>query len=89
MVKPNDKISIDKIAGEVGAPVVFDKVLLTADGDKVEIGKPYLQGIKVEGKVLEQGRADKILVMKYRAKTRYRRKKGHRQHFTKVEITKI
>ena len=89
MVKPNDKISVEKLEGDSGSAIAFDKVLLTVDGDKVEIGVPFITGKKVEGKVLKQARDRKILVMKYKNKTRYRRKRGHRQHYTEVEIVKV
>jgi large subunit ribosomal protein L21 len=62
---------------------------LVNDGKAVKIGKPYLDGSKVEAKILKQGRADKKIVFRYHSKTRYRKKKGHRQHYTEVEVTKI
>jgi len=86
LVKPQDKIQIEKVAGKEGDKVKFDKVLLVADGDKVEVGKPYVSGKAVEAKVLGQSRDRKILVMKFKNKVRYKRKKGHRQHHTTVEI---
>jgi len=89
LVSPNDKIVIEKLDGNAGESVTFDKVLLTVDGEKVNIGKPHLSGVKVLGKVLDQGKSDKITVFKYRAKSRYRRKYGHRQHQTTVQIEKI
>jgi|SRR3989344_6032525 len=89
LVKPSDKLKIEKLEGEKGAGIKFDKVLLTAEGDAVSVGKPYVTGAIVEAKVLRQARDKKILVMKYRNKTRYRRKHGHRQEFTEIEITKI
>ena len=84
-------LKIEKIEGEAGTTAIFDEVLLVADeaGTKVEVGAPFLTETKVEAKIIEHGRAKKILVMKYKPKTRYRRKNGHRQEFTKVEITKI
>ncbi len=88
-VSAGTKLKIEKIEGASGGSIVFDKVLLTTDGDKTEVGAPYLEGAKVEGKILGQGRADKVIVFKYHSKTRYRKKKGHRQPFTEVEITKI
>lgn len=88
-VAAGTKLKIEKIEGATGDAVVFDKVLLSADGDSVNVGAPYLSGGKVEGKILEQGRADKVIVFKYHSKTRYRKKKGHRQPFTEVEIVKI
>lgn len=89
LVKPGDKIQVEKINGDVGTAAVFDKVMLAGENEKVSLGMPYLQAAKVAGKILKQERADKVLVMKYHNKTRYRRKRGHRQYFTEVEITSI
>lgn len=69
--------------------VVFSEVLLLADGDKVTLGKPMISGATVEAKVVEHGKDKKKMVFKYKSKTRHRKKKGHRQPFTKVQITKI
>lgn len=86
---PGQKLKIEKIDAKEGGKVVFNEVLLVTDDKKVEIGMPTVKGVKVEAKVLKQGREKKILVFKYHAKTRYRKKKGHRQHFTEIEIMKI
>ena len=72
-----------------GGNFVFDKVLLRAEGDRVEIGTPYVSGAKVEAKILGHGRGDKKIVFKYHQKTRYKKKKGHRQHYTEVMVGKI
>lgn len=85
-VSSGQKLKIGKLEAQVGENVVFDKVLLTADGEKAEIGVPYVEGVKVEAKVLKQSREKKKIVFKYHSKARYRKKKGHRQHFTEVEI---
>lgn len=69
--------------------VVFSEVLLLADGDKVTLGKPMISGATVEAKVVEHGKDKKKMVFKYKSKTRHRKKKGHRQPYTKVQITKI
>lgn len=69
--------------------VVFDQVLLVADGDKVLIGKPAVKNAKVEAKIIRQGRGDKVIVFKYKSKTRYRVKRGFRPQFTEIEIQKI
>lgn len=69
--------------------VTFDNVVLLSDDKKVEVGAPYVKGVKVEGKVVSHGKGKKILVYKYKAKKNYRRTQGHRQPYTKVEITKI
>ena len=89
LVKKGDKIQIEKLSGEANAIITFDKILLTSDGKDVQVGKPSISGASVEGKILKQGRGRKIHVLKYKAKSKYRRKQGHRQHFTEIEITKI
>ena len=88
-VAAGQKLRIEKLEAKEGAALHFDRVLLVADGDKADIGTPLVKGAKVEGKVLKQGRERKKIVFKYHSKSRYRKKKGHRQHFTEVEITKI
>lgn len=82
-------MTIEKIDKKVGSLINFDKVLLISDGKKTEIGKPYLKDVKVSAKVLMQEKGEKIYVIKYKAKTRYRRKRGHRQFFTRVKVEKI
>lgn len=87
-VKEGDKVFFEKLQEEEGKPVTFDKVILIS-GDKTEIGTPYVKGAKVEGKVLEHTKGKKIVVFKYRPKKGSKTTKGHRQNYTKVEITKI
>ena len=89
LVSPKEKLIVEKLSAKVGESVIFDKVLLKNNDDKVEVGKPYLSGAKVMAKVLDQNKADKLVVFKYRAKSRYRRKIGHRQQQTVVEIESI
>jgi len=88
-VSSGEKIKIEKLSGETGADVVFDKVLLSAHGDAVAVGAPYVSGAKVEAKIVRQARDRKKIIFKYHSKARYRKKKGHRQHFTEVEIVKV
>jgi len=88
-VTPGMKLKVEKLGAEEGSSFTFDKVLLRADGDSVEVGAPYLGDAKVEAKVLRDGREKKKIVFKYHSKTRYRKKKGHRQHYSEVEIVKI
>jgi len=88
-VAAGQKIKIEKLNAQAGDSFNFDKVLLVADGDSVKIGAPYVEGASVEAKVLKQGRDKKKIIFKYHSKTRHRRKKGHRQHFSEVEISKI
>lgn len=83
------KLKIEKKEGDKDAILKFDKVLLVADGDKVEIGTPYVSGAVVEGTLVRQGRDKKKIVFKYHSKARYRKKKGHRQAFTETVITEI
>lgn len=89
MVSKGDKIQVEKLDGEKDGVLTFDKVLATFDGATYQLGKPFLAGATVEAKVLKQGRSKKILVFKYKAKSKYRRTQGHRQAFTEVEITKV
>nr|WP_308612685.1 50S ribosomal protein L21 [uncultured Dialister sp.] len=88
VVEEGKVISIEKLDVEEGAEVTFNEVLLVS-GDDVKIGAPNVAGAKVTGKVLEQGKERKIRIFKYKAKSNYRRRQGHRQPFTKVKIEKI
>lgn len=88
-VTSGQKLKIEKLDAESGGNLVFDKVLLMADEENVQVGFPYLSGAKVEAKVFKQGREKKVIVFKYHSKTRYKKKKGHRQHYTEVEIAGI
>ena len=88
-VAEGDVIFFEKLDAEEGKKVTFDNVVLVSDDKKVEVGAPYVKGVKVEGKVVSHGKGKKILVYKYKAKKNYRRTQGHRQPYTKVEITKI
>lgn len=87
-VEEGKLIMIEKIDKAVGEEVVFEDVLLVA-GDEMKIGQPTVAGAKVVAKVLEQGKGKKIRIFKYKAKSNYRRRQGHRQPFTKVQIEKI
>ena len=88
VVEEGKVISIEKLDVEAGAEVTFDEVLLIS-GDDVKIGQPNVAGAKVTGKVLEQGKERKIRIFKYNPKKGYRKRQGHRQPYTKVEIGKI
>ena len=88
-VEPGQTVKIEKLDGEAGGTIVFDNVLLVADGDKAKIGTPTVANAKVTAKLVEQGRAKKVDVIKYKPKVRYKRKYGHRQPFTEIEITSI
>ena len=88
-VSQGDVVFFEKLDAEEGKKVTFDKVVLVSDDKKVEVGAPYVKNAKVEGKVVEHGKGKKIIVYKYKAKKNYRRTQGHRQPYTKVEITKV
>ncbi len=90
-VSEGSLVSIEKITGEYqkGDKIAFDKVLLVDDGKNTTIGTPYITGAKVDAEIVEIGRARKILVVKYKQKSRYLRRNGHRQPFFKVKITSI
>ncbi|MDP3792460.1 MAG: 50S ribosomal protein L21 [bacterium] len=98
-VQEGDILSVEKLArprqakGEAGEHegdiIVFDQVLLWANSADVKVGKPLVSGAKVEAKVIEDGKGKKKMVFRYKNKTRRRKKKGHRQPFTKVQILKI
>ena len=87
-VSEGDVIYIEKIDAQVDSTVSFDVLLMGNDGD-VKIGTPVVEGVKVEGKVVGQIRGEKIVVYKYKSKKNYHRRAGHRQPYTKVEITAI
>lgn len=88
-VEEKDVVFFEKLDAEEGKKVTFDKVLLVSDNGKVQIGNPYVKGVKVEGKVVAHVKGQKIIVFKMKAKKNERKKQGHRQPYTKVEITAI
>ncbi len=88
-VSEGDVVFFEKLGTEEGKKVTFKEVVLVSNDKKVEVGAPYVKGAKVEGKVVEHGKGKKIIVYKYKAKKNYRRTYGHRQPYTKVQITKI
>ena len=88
-VKPGDLIEVEKLPGAAGDSVELGRVLMVADGDEVNVGTPLVDGAKVVGEVVDQHRGKKIIVFKYKAKVRYRRKTGHRQSLTTVRVKEI
>ena len=88
-VQNGDQICVEKLNVENGAAVVFDKVLVCGEGADIKVGTPYLEGITVEGEAVESGKGKKVVIFKYKAKKDYRKKQGHRQPYTMVEITAI
>ncbi|MBS0287736.1 MAG: 50S ribosomal protein L21 [Proteobacteria bacterium] len=88
-VKVGQRCKFEKITGEPGESVELDKVLLLASGDNIQVGAPFVSNAKVTAKIVSHGRGDKVTIIKMRRRKGYRRKQGHRQDFTEVEITKI
>ncbi|MGI6576057.1 MAG: 50S ribosomal protein L21 [bacterium] len=88
-VEPGKEIFVEKLDAEAGQEVEFDRVLAFNKDGNLHVGSPYLAGVKAFGKVLKQGKQKKILVFKYKAKTNYRRRYGHRQPYTKILVEKI
>lgn len=88
-VEPGKIVRVEKLAAAAGDTVTFDRVLAVSNGDKFQIGTPLVEGATVKGTVVEQGKYRKIIVLKYKNKTNYRRKQGHRQPFTAVKIEAI
>ena len=88
-VKEGDVLRVEKLPCEPGEVVEFDRVLLLSDGNEVKIGNPTLPGAHVSAQVITQGKSRKILVFKYKPKKNYRKRYGHRQPFTEIQIKKI
>ena len=88
-VSEGDEVIIEKLEVEEGGSVTFEEVLTVVDGDNVKIGQPLVKGAKVTGSVVKNGKGPKIRIFKYKHKTNYHRRQGHRQPFTKVKIEKI
>ena len=88
-VAEGDLLRVEKIEGEVGEDVEFDEVLMIANGERVEIGRPLLKDSKVVGEIVEQGKGEKIVVFKSKRRKGYRKKQGHRQQYTALRIKEI
>ncbi|MBW1886844.1 MAG: 50S ribosomal protein L21 [Deltaproteobacteria bacterium] len=89
VVAPGEELKVEKLPGEVGETIAFDRVLLTSDGENVNLGKPYLENTKVLGRITDHGRNKKIVVFKYKRRKGYRKKLGHRQNYTLVRVENI
>ena len=88
-VAEGQTLKVEKLNAEEGKEISFDDVLMVSNEGDLKIGAPKVEGVKVSAKVVKNGRAKKIIVFKYRAKKRYKKKAGHRQDFTEIQITKI
>lgn len=84
--EPNTVLRVPKMDADVGGEVTLDKVMLWADGDNVEVGKPFVAGKSVSAEVVRHGQASKVIVFKKKRRKGYRRKNGHRQQFTEIRL---
>ena len=89
VVREGDVLRVEKLDAEEGANITFDEVLAVGHDDGLKVGTPVVEGAKVEAKVLKHGKGKKIIVFKYKPKKNYRKKQGHRQPYTEVQISKI
>ena len=83
------KLKVEQLTADVGAEIVIDQVLMVADGEKVTLGTPLVDGAKVSAKVVAHGRGDKVHIFKMRRRKHYRKSQGHRQNYTEIEILGI
>lgn len=88
-VTEGDVLYVEKLPNEAGDAVTFDQVLAIIDGDKATFGQPTVAGASVQANVVKNGKGKKVIVFKYKPKKNYKRKQGHRQPYTKIEITKV
>ncbi|MEK7089771.1 MAG: 50S ribosomal protein L21 [Patescibacteria group bacterium] len=88
-VRKGSILKVEKLEGEKGKSLTFDEVLLTADKDSVVVGTPFVKGATVRGTIVRQTRDEKKITFKYSSKARTRRKKGHKQHLTEIEIVTV
>ena len=88
-VSPASKLFVSRLPNEVGSTVTFDKILIYGDDKQVKVGTPTVKGMKVEAKVLGHEKDDTVIVFKKKKRKGYRLRKGHRQQYTQIEVTKI
>lgn len=88
-MSPGQTFVVEKLEGQAGEEVVFDRVLALVDNGETEVGRPFLTSVQVKARILDHGKGKKIIVFKYKPKKNYRRKKGHRQPFTRVRVEEI
>lgn len=87
--RPGQVVKLEKLPGEVGDAVVLNEVLLFSDGEQINVGQPVVEGITVQGRIVQQGRHRKIVIFKHKRRKDYRKKQGHRQSFTAVRVEEI
>jgi large subunit ribosomal protein L21 len=89
LVEPDTTIQVPRLAGELGATLTFDRVLLLADGDTLAVGQPYVKGASLTAEVVEHLRGPKLRIFKYKRRKHYRRRRGHRDEITRLRVTAI
>jgi large subunit ribosomal protein L21 len=88
-VSAGETLKIETVAGDVGSEIVLDKVLMVADGDKLNVGKPLVNGASVKATIVSHGRGDKVKIFKMRRRKHYQKHQGHRQNYTEIRIDGI
>ena len=88
-VTPDEVLSVARLAGEPGAKLTFDQVLLVSDGDKIAVGQPYLKGATLTAEVVEHLRGPKLKIFKFKRRREYRRRRGHRDELTRIRVSAI
>ncbi|MBI0006162.1 MULTISPECIES: 50S ribosomal protein L21 [Gilliamella] len=88
-VSEGQVVRLEKIEVETGSEVVFDKVLMVANGEDIKVGAPFVEGATIKAEIVEHGRGEKVKIVKFRRRKHYRKQQGHRQWFTDVKITAI
>jgi large subunit ribosomal protein L21 len=88
-VNTGERLKVEKLVADVGATVTLDQILMVSDGEKTTIGSPIIKGATVKATVLSHGRADKVMIFKFRRRKHYRKTQGHRQSFTEIKIEAI
>lgn len=88
-VSAGDEVRVEKLPGDVGESVVFDRILLASDGEDVRVGKPYLEEARVVGRIARQDKDRKVVVFKYKRRKGFRKTRGHRQPYTLVRIEDV
>ena len=87
--RPGQVVKVEKISGEVGENVTLDEVLLFSDGEKLEVGRPLVEGVAVKATIISQGRLPKIVIFKHKRRKDYRKRQGHRQSYTAMRVEDI
>lgn len=89
LAKPGAELKIEKVSGKVGDPITFEKILMTSDGENINIGAPYLENVRISGRITRQDKDRKVIVFKYKRRKDSRKKRGHRQEYTQVRVEEI